>query len=286
MLRILIEPSTYTIDHSQDKQNPFINIHHPLNMKKAKKTHEQLSNSFTQTPVYYKQLHQPKTPLPDIVFCASAGLSLPRLSKPLVLLPNMKYDQRKNELAVLKDMFRELKIRTIDYPGNEPFEGQAELKWFDGGRKAVFGYGYRSTKKTLETLNSVFEKVYGDNAPQILALPLQSADFYHLDLALLAYSDTKCIVHEKAFSKTSLDKLKKFLGNENVTVTNTNDKFGLNSIIDGDTLITHRLTDAKLKPLYEELTGLHVKEIDTTEFEKSGGSVRCMVLDVYTGTKK
>jgi hypothetical protein len=33
--------------------------------------------------------------------------------------------------------------------------------------------------------------------------------------------------------------------------------------------------------MFEELTGKNVIECETSEFEKSGGSVRCMILDVY-----
>jgi N-dimethylarginine dimethylaminohydrolase len=55
----------------------------------------------------------------------------------------------------------------------------------------------------------------------------------------------------------------------------------LNAVIDGDQMITHRLTDPALKPLFEQLTGRRVVQIPTPEFEESGGSVRCMTLDLF-----
>ena len=216
-------------------------------------------------------------PLPDIVFAANAGLSLPRLGYPLLLLPQMKYPQRQSELPYLKKIFRSLNIPTLDYPGREPFEGQAELKWFDGGRKAVCGYGFRSTKQTFVELDRLFGQLYGKDKPQLLVLKLASADFYHLDVAMLEY-DNRCIVHRKAFSSTSIQKLEAFLGN--VTVLDTTDRFCLNAVVDGPLLLTHKLKDVLLKKKLECITGRTVREIDTSEFEKSGGSVRCMVLDV------
>ena len=110
-------------------------------------------------------------------------------------------------------------------------------------------------------------------------LELTSADYYHLDVAMCEYDD-KCLVHKRSMSPTSLRRLKAFLGPANVTVIDTPDSFCLNAVIDGDHMITHRITDPKLKPLFERLTGRRVVQVPTMEFEKSGGSVRCMTLDL------
>ena len=74
--------------------------------------------------------------------------------------------------------------------------------------------------------------------------------------------------------------LKELLGEENVAVIDTTDTFCLNAVVDGKNLIVHEVS-AKDKKFLEDTTGLRVKEIDVSEFEKSGGSVRCMVLDIY-----
>ena len=290
MRRLLIEPSTFEILPIQDKQNPYIDIHHDVHNKKVEKQHEELVQTLAKgsNGVIVYRLPPTETKLPDIVFTANGALSLPRLKAPLILLPNMKYPQRKAELPYLTTMFAALGLRTMDYPGREPFEGQAELKWFDGGRKAVCGYGHRSTKRTFEELDALFSKIYGPNKkPSLLVLPLASADYYHLDVAMCEYSPvgssniTKCLVHKRAFSPASHARLRDFLGSENVTVIDTADSFCLNAVIDGPTMITHKLTDPALKPLFERLTGRRVVQVLTTEFEKSGGSVRCMTLDIF-----
>jgi len=294
MHRFLIKPTTFEILPIQDKQNPYINIHHPVNRATAIVHHRQLANAL-EKPIVVR-LPPTDVKLPDIVFTANGGLSLPHIGDhkgrryPIVLLPNMKYPQRKAELPFLAQALATLGIRTMDYPGSEPFEGQAELKWFDGGRKAVCGYGHRSTRKTFRELDSLFEEIYGpDDKPQLLVLPLASSNYYHLDVAMCEYSvtsskptkATKCIVHKRAFSSASHQKLRDFLGAENVTVIDTADSFCLNAVIDGDRMITHKLTDPALKPLFEQLTGRRVVQIPTPEFEESGGSVRCMTLDIY-----
>ena len=275
MIHVLISPSSFEILPFQTGQNPYLH-HQSIHPAKAHTQHSRLVNALSSTIVC--PLPKLPEPLPDIVFMGNAGLSLPRLRHPLILLPRMKFPQRQHELPYLKQLFHHLHLPTMDYPGVEPFEGQAELKWFDGGRKAVCGYGFRSTKQTYVELDRLFSTLYEDK-PQLLVLKLASADFYHLDVAMLAY-DNQCIVHRRAFSPTSLQKLERFLGKQNVTVLDTSDKFGLNAIVDGSKLITHKLQDPSLKPLLHALTGRTIHEIDVSEFEKSGGSARCMVLDV------
>lgn len=179
-----------------------------------------------------------------------------------------------------------MKLKTIQFPGSDfaPFEGQAELKWFHNGTKAICGYGHRSTEETFDIIKDLFEKLYKNHnliPPKLLVVPLESPDYYHLDVAMLEFDDSKCIVHKKAFSKNSINRIKNFLGDENVNVIDTKDTMCLNAITDGIFLITHKLTDLSIKPQLEKLTSRIVIEIETTEFEKSGGSVRCMTLDLF-----
>ena len=87
-------------------------------------------------------------------------------------------------------------------------------------------------------------------------------------------------MHKRAFSEASIARLKKFLGSENVFVIDVKDTFCLNAIVDGSKLITHKLT-ADVKQKLEQITQRSIKMIDTHEFEQSGGSVRCMALDIY-----
>ena len=278
MLRICIKPTTFTILPIQEKQNTYIDIKHRVDRKKAAKQHNDLVESFINVTEY--TIEDPSDPIPDIVFIANGGLCLPRLGRPVILLPNMKYKQRKDELEYLEGIYGDMGLETIPFPGDEPFEGQAELKWFHGGSKAICGYGYRSTKKSFQILNNLFKKLYGKHKPELLVVPLLSADYYHLDVAMLEFDDKKCIIHRGAFSEASIKKIQDFLGPENVFVIDTSDSFCLNAVVDGPNLITHMLTKP-LKSHLEMITNKNIIMVNTSEFEKSGGSVRCMTLDVF-----
>lgn len=288
MYHVCIKPTTFDLIPIQDKQNPYIDIEKQINQSSVKKQHNNFEKAFLNSKLITYTINpiSKNEPVPDIVFIANGGLSLPRLKEPTIILPYMKYSQRRRELKYLKEIFNDLHIKTIEFPGpsEAPFEGQAEVKWFSNGTKAICGYGYRSTKKTFTILHKQLRTIYEKEnliAPTFLAVPLESADYYHLDVAMLEFDDTKCIVHKRAFSEKSIEKMRKFLGSENVHVIDTEDSFCLNSVIDGENLITHKITDQNVKKEIEEITGRKIKQVSTTEFEKSGGSVRCMTLDVH-----
>lgn len=282
MFRLLIRPTSYTITANQEKQNPYLMGIPTVNHKKALHQHQQLQrmlhHAYTATSSYS---------LPDLVFVGNGGLSLPRLPRPTILLPNMKFKQRQDELQALIPIYQQLGLEIIPFPNRSLFEGQADLRWFHGGRKAVGGYGYRSTRQGLETVKRLCTEIYQAHSlsvPEFLFLPIESDDYYHIDLALLSYHEASCVVHRRAFSKKSIQRLQDFLGEENVHVIDTTDNFCLNAVVEGNRLITHHMIPS-LKHLLEHITKKTVHMVDTSEFEKSGGSVRCMVLDIYTGKK-
>jgi N-dimethylarginine dimethylaminohydrolase len=193
----------------------------------------------------------------------------------------MKFPQRQAELPYLIEMYKEIGIPTIPFPTKDVFEGQAELKWFFGGNLAICGPGHRSTAKTFKALAKLFDYVYGLHGldpPRLVITPLISADYYHLDVAMLEVNETTCIVHKRAMSPVSIAALRS--AGLTVHVIDTKDTFCLNAVISEGVLVTHRLTDPTLKKTLKKLTGCNLIEVETTEFEKSGGSVRCMTLTV------
>lgn len=276
---VSIKPTTFEVTPGQYGQNEYIDINARIDRTKFMKQHKDLENAFSSIITY--TLNDVHESLPDIVFIANGGLSLPRISR-TIILPNMKYEQRKRELPYLIGIYNDLGLKMIPFP-KEIFEGQAELKWFHGGTLAVGGYGFRSTRKSFKVLDKLLSSIYSEKGlqpPKLLVLKLEDPLYYHLDVAMLEYDDTKCIVHKKAFSVESITSLKKFLGSKNVSVIDVKDSICLNAVVDGDTLVTHKL-DKKDKKLLEDLTKRKIHEVNTSEFEKSGGSVRCMTLQIY-----
>ena len=283
MLRVFIKPYSYTNDPLYKKTNPFI-VDFKFDQKKADLQFDRVVNKFKNVYIYFLPEIKNKN-LSDIIFAASAGVCLPRLPDSLVILPNMKYLHRKQELKYIKDMYKQLNVKTIQFPlvSDAPFEGQAEIKWFHNGTKAICGYGYRSTLKSFKILNKLLKKIYLQNnitPPELLILPLKSEYYYHLDLAMLEFDNEKCIIHKDAFSAESTIKIQNFLEKSNVYIIKTEDHFCLNSVIDGDNLITCKLLK-HTKNILENITKRRIIEVNVSEFQNSGGSVRCMCLDLF-----
>ena len=277
-MRLLIKPTTFEIFPFQKGQNPYIESAESKAhiLKTALSQHANLFKKVKDAILYEVE---GSLVLPDLVFVANGGFRLWGI--PVFLLPQAKYKQRKDELPYLKEIFQDLGLTMVEFPSSEPFEGQAEAKWFHQGKLLVCGYGHRSTKKSFKILENILNIIYTANGvkpPKLLVLPLESSDYYHLDVAMLEFGDS-CIVHKRAFSAASIRKLNTALGPSNVHIIDTDDKFCLNAVIQGNELLTHIVSDS-VKEQLEDITGLKVVQSDTSVFEKSGGSVRCMILDL------
>lgn len=279
MYHITVSSDTFELTKIQDKQNPYIDLSNTIVPILAKQQHTDLIDELTHN-IHFKL--KTKSHIPDMVFVASMGLSLPCLPEPLVVLPHMRYSSRRRELKYIEEILQDLRIKTIALPEDVVFEGQAETAWFDGGRLLVVGYGFRSSKETVAALRTLLTEVYtsyGVEPPKVVGARLRSPDFYHLDMALLAYSPTAAFVQTGVFAPSTLERLRKEIGS--VTEIQTSDKFALNSIIEHDKILCHATLDPQVKTIFETKIGLPVQLCDTSEYEKSGGSVRCLVFDVF-----
>jgi len=216
--------------------------------------------------------------LPDLVFVANAGLLLRGLPEKVVLLSNMKYPSRKKETKHVRRILSSLRIKSVAFPSTEPFEGQGECQWFLEDKLLILGYGFRSTAKTVLSLQTTLNRIYGHykiDPPFVFGVKLANPESYHLDIAMCPVSEDECIVHEGALTDVTL--LRRLL---RVRVLRSKDPFALNLIPMRDKVVAHKLQFKKDKLFLENAFQLPVVEVDVGEFEKSGGSIRCMVLSI------
>jgi N-dimethylarginine dimethylaminohydrolase len=265
---LTINPTGFQIKTSQ---NVFTNTSITIDHERAHNQHEHLNQVISAKTFETVEL-------PDIVYVANAGLLLRGLPEKVVLLSNMKYVSRKQETKHIKKILSSMKIRTFQFPFDEPFEGQGECKWFYGGKLLLLGYGFRSNVRTVVCLQEVLNKIYTSYnkiPPTVVGVQIINPTYYHLDIAMCEVSDSECIVHKDAIDNLPL--LRKIL---KVHVITTSDPFMLNLIPLKDKIVTHKLQTLKDKHFLQKIFQRPVIEIDVSEFEKSGGSVRCLVLDI------
>lgn len=279
MYHITVSTDTYELTPRLEGQNPYIDVSDKPNIRIASKQHSNLRDEIPRN-VHFKV--KTDESVPDMVFIASGGLSLPRLPEPVVILPNMKYKSRKAELPYVKQILEDLKIKVYEFPDEAVFEGEAETAWFDGGYLLVHGYGHRSTKQSVKLLRELIRKIYrkyGVEPPKFLSMKLLSPNFYHLDMAMLPYSQMGCIVQSGSIDNASLERLRKEIGY--VTEIETTDPFALNAIVCENKIISHVQTDPHAKAMIENISGKELVEIDVSEFEKAGGATKCLCMEIY-----
>jgi N-dimethylarginine dimethylaminohydrolase len=265
---LTIDPSGFRIKISQ---NIFTKNGTSINSQLAHKQHNQLNNILGSICIKTAEL-------PDIVYAANTGLLLKGLPEKVVLLSNMKYVSRKQETIHIKKILNSIDIKTFYFPKDEPFEGEGECKWFYGGKLLLLGYGFRSNIKTVDCLQKVLNKIYNlydITPPTVVGIHLINPKYYHLDISLCAVSDTECIIHKNATDDLPL--LQKLL---KINIIDTKDSFVLNLIPLKDKVVTHKLSSSKDKHFLQKIFQRPIIETDVSEFEKSGGSVKCLVLNI------
>jgi len=267
MTTLLIRPTDFK---AQGYDNPHVNPRGYTSH--AMEEHEAIVDALTDPVVVV--VH---APLPDMVFVSDSGVKLPGLPK-VILLSKMKYKDRRKEQPFHLQIFKKLGFRTIPFPKGV-FEGQSELKFFHKGTLAVHGYGFRSTRVSTVVMQQVLTEVYQNykvRPPLVVPIRLIDPLFYHLDVAMLKYSDTSCIVHRRAFSEEDLERLRQVCTTHVIDVADT---FCLNAVVDGGRLLT-RAVSPQIKRLLEKITGYQVVPLSAHSFEQAGGSVRCTVFEL------
>jgi len=217
------------------------------------------------------------TPLPDMVFVSDSGIKLVGLPK-VILLSRMKFSARRKEQPYHVQIFKKLGFRMVPFPKGV-FEGQSELKFFHNGAFAVHGYGFRSSRASTETMQQVLTDIYQKyNKPPPVVVPIRLVDplFYHLDLAMLKYNETSCIVQRRAFTEESVEQLRQVC---TVHVIDVPDTLCLNAVVNSGRLLT-RAVSHPIKRLLEKITGYPVVPLSAHSFEQAGGSVRCTIFEL------
>lgn len=248
------------------KQN--VMFHGIVDYEKAQKQHAEVVKALGAIRI-------PSSGLPDEVFVANTVLPLPMLP-PTFIMANFKYAQRKKESDNLAPHLSKMG-KVIQWPYTSVLEGQGETKWFYGGKIVVVGYGFRSSKQSVLDLEEILNKIYkkhGLTPPVVIGVKLLDARYYHMDIATHAISSNECLIHRGAISDRDIQKMEDH--GIRCIVRDFGDPFALNCVMVNGKHYTHVLTP-KAKAVMKSL-GLKVVELDVSEFEKSGGALRCMVL--------
>lgn len=268
------EPKYFDVIHLG--QNPYMTGKNKVNKKKAQEQWLNLIIAIGNCgiPVHFQK---PEKGLYDQCFTANHAFCFGLKA----MVAKFAAPAREPETQIAARFLQELDYSITLVP--ETYEIDLKPCWGEGRNTFFFGYGPRSSRHALPHV----QKFLGSEAT-IIPLELVDNYFYHLDLTLTVLPREYFIVYTAAFSPSSKTRLLDWFVANGIDVQErvyflADDEaraFMANSVcLAGNHILTHRYSN-QLKG-WISARGFEVHEIDVSEFHKSGGSVACLVGQMF-----
>jgi N-dimethylarginine dimethylaminohydrolase len=253
----------------REPKNPYMG--RPIDPAKAQRQWQGLRRALEDAGVRV-ELIDPVKDLDDMVFAANQMFvgHHDQLGK-FIVPSRMRYASRHKEVTFFVDWFRPRGYKIIDLDLDEDYlEGHGDLLWHPDRSRIWAAYGFRSTRGGIEKFASAMQQL------GFPVIPLQLVDqhCYHLDTCLCPLNHDAALIYPGAFSPESLQTVRGPWKRIHELTRNEALQFMGNGIVANGRFITPRLTPNLEQILAQE--GLTPVVVDTSEFEKSGGSVFCM----------
>jgi N-dimethylarginine dimethylaminohydrolase len=242
-----------------------------IDRNRAQRQWQSLRQSLEDSGIHV-ELIDPAEGLDDMVFAANqvfVGV-LPSGGK-FVVPSRMRYPSRQKEVPFYVQWFRKRGYRIIELELNgEYLEGHGDLSWHPDHSRIWAGYGFRSTRGGVEKFAAEISKM------GIPVTPLELVDkyCYHLDTCFCPLNVDAVLLYPEALSKEASEAIRRGFTRVHTISREEALQFVGNGIVANGRFLTPRLTPNLSRILEQE--GLTPVVVETSEFEKSGGSVFCM----------
>jgi len=206
--------------------------------------------------------------LPDMVFTANAGLVYPHRQ---VIVSSFRHRERQGESQYYAKFFADAGYHIEQLQPASVFEGAGDAL-FDSKGELWFGSGLRSDADAIHALGNKLQA-------EVNAVTLTDPRWYHLDTAFCPLSGGYALAYKAAFDADSVRLLQYKFGNRLIWVSAADAaNFACNAICLEQHIILYRASNE----LKTTLLGYNfrISEIDVSEFMKSGGSCKCMTLEI------
>lgn len=253
----------------REPKNPHMGM--PIDRVLAQQQWENLRRSFLDAGLKV-QLIDPVKDLDDMVFAANQVFAGEHRDMGKFIVPSrMRYPSRQKEVAFYVDWFRERGYRVLQVDlGGEYLEGQGDLLWHPDGSRIWAGYGFRSTRAGVEKFAAAMSQL----GFPVVPLELVDEHCYHLDTCFCPLNEHAILIYPGAFSRAALDAIRNSFTRIHHLDREEALQFLGNAIVVNGRFITPRLTANVANILEQE--ALTPVVVNTSEFEKSGGSCFCM----------
>ena len=269
MARVLLCPPNYF--DVVDQKNPYMTGKSAVDRVKARSQWDALCGVLQQSGCEVETI-DPVEGLEDMVFAANQVFVGAKDGYGKFVVPSrMVYESRQREVPFFVDWCRKRDYQVIDLDfGDDYLEGHGDLLWHPDGSRVYGAYGFRSTRGGVEKFAAAMSNM------GIPVVPLELVDpyCYHLDTCLCPLSNEAALIFPGAYSASALAALHQFWRRVHLLTADEAHRFMGNGIVANGNYITPYVTPQLEEILHSE--GLTPVIVDTSEFEKAGGSCFCM----------
>jgi len=271
MPRVLLCPPNYF--DVVDQKNPYMSREVAVDRVKARSQWENLRSVLQQSGCEV-EIVDPVEGLEDMVFAANQLFVGAKNGYGKFVVPSrMVYESRQREVPFYLDWCRDRDYQVIELDfDNDYLEGHGDLLWHPDGSRIFAGYGFRSRRGGVEKFAAAMSKMGIPVEPLHLVDPY----CYHLDTCLCPLNNESALVFPGAYSGDALATLHKLWPRIHLLTADEAHRFMGNGIVVNGTYITPYVTPQLERILREE--SLKPVLVDTSEFEKAGGSCFCMKM--------
>lgn len=255
-----------------DQKNPYMSGQSPVDHSKAKRQWEAMKSALERAGCTVETI-DPVSGLEDMVFAANQVFVGFRQGAGKFVVPSkMVHESRQREVRFFVDWFRQsgFEVIDLDLAAADCLEGHGDLLWHPDGSRIYAGYGFRSTEGGIKKFSEAMARL------EIPVVPLHLVDqfCYHLDTCLCPLNNDAALIFPGAYDAASLASLRQYWKRLHELTADEAHKFMGNGIAVNGEYLTPYVTPHLEKILGEE--NLRAVVLDTSEFEKSGGSLFCM----------
>lgn len=273
MKRALFCPPTYF--EIRDVKNPFMRGAEPVDARKAGAEWEGVRRAFEEAGVATEVIAAVPE-LEDMVFANNqvfVGESRKGENFRFIVPSHMRFPSRQREVPYFVEWFRGRGYRVMELDlTNEFLEGHGDLLWHADGLKVWAGHGFRSSRGGVERFAAAMRGLGID----VIPLELVDGRFYHLDTCFAPLTAEAVLIHPGAFSREALASIRANCPRVHEVDEPEALGFVCNGVAANGRFLTPRLESGLIGALGRE--GLEPVVVETSEFEKSGGSVCCLKL--------
>jgi N-dimethylarginine dimethylaminohydrolase len=273
--QVLFCPPTYF--KVVDVKNPFVERAAPVDTARSHQQWEKVCAAFAAAGLETQAIGAVEG-LEDMVFAANQTfVGADSTGNKFVVTSRMRHPSRRREVAHYVQWFRERGFETVELGlgDNDFLEGGGDLLW-QSPTLIWAGHGFRSSPAGVRKFAEAMK------ARGLRTVPLELTDprFYHLDTCLAPLREDSVLIYPGAFSQSALHSIQLHCARVHTVPEDEALAFTCNGVSAAGKFITGRLTPGLAAALKAE--DLEPVLVDTSEFEKSGGSVCCLKMFVPT----